>query len=261
MKIVCYNATMNDEEKLFINRIKDLAKASYTQNRYTFSSFLTLDEQALVDTIRPDIRHVDYSYFGGYEDTERQVLRFGSLETLGYEEDFPITALLIEPLINKFSDDLSHRDFLGALMNLGIKRSVLGDIILKDNKAYVFCLSEFSEYIKKELSRVKHTSVKITEIDDIDNNLKRKLEDFDILVSSNRFDAIVAAICKLSRGKAVELFREKKILLNNRICENTSHSLKEGSVFSIRGYGKYIYEGEGGKTRKDRVYLKMKRYV
>lgn len=252
---------MNDEEKLFINRIKDLAKASYTQNRYTFTNFLTPDEQTLVDAIRPEIKHVDYDYFGGSKVCERQVLRFGSMESLGYEEDFPITTLLIEPLIDKFSDELSHRDFLGALMNLGIRRNVIGDILIRDKKAYVFCLNEFSDYIKKELTRVKHTSIKITEISGPVDDLIHKLEDFEILVSSNRFDAVVAAICKLSRGKAALLFREKKVLLNNRICENNSQVLKEGSTFSIRGYGKFIFEGIGGTTRKDRVYLKLKRYI
>lgn len=91
--------------------------------------------------------------------------------------------------------------------------------------------------------------------------MKKELEDFDILVSSPRFDAIVAAICKLSRGKTIELFREKKVLHNNRICENNSMLLKPDSTFSIRGYGKFVYIGEGGKTRKDRVYVHLKRYV
>lgn len=252
---------MNSEEKLLISRIKDLAEASYSQNRYTFSHFLTPEELAIVDSMRSELKHVDYDFYGGHEDLERQVVRFGSLDSLGYEEAFPISTLIIEPLIQKFSDDLSHRDFLGALMNLGIKRNVIGDIVLKDNKAYVFCLNDVSDFIIKELTRVKHTSVKISYVNDGFTDLNRKLEDFELLVSSNRFDAIVAGICKLSRGKALDLFKTKKVLLNNRICENNSLTLKPDSVFSIRGYGKFIFIEEGGKTRKDRVYLKMKRYV
>lgn len=250
-----------NEDKIFTNHIKDLANASYNQNRYAFSEFLTPEEQGLVDSIRADIKHVDYELFGGHESCERQIIRFGSLETLGYEETYPIATLLIEPLMEKFSDNLSHRDYLGALMNLGLKRNVIGDIIIKDKKAYVFCLEEVSDYIISELTRIKHTTVKITkEIGEIDA-LKRELEDFEVLVPSPRFDAVVAALTKLSRGKAVELFREKKILLDGRICENNSHTLKPGCTFSIRGTGKYIYEGEGGRTRKDRVYIKLKRYV
>ena len=252
---------MNDDEKLLISRIKDLANATYNQNRYSFTNFLTIDEQAVIDTIRSEIKHVDYSFFGGHECCERQIIKFGSFESLGYDEPFPICTLLIEPLIQKFSDELSHRDFLGALMNLGIKRNVLGDIILKNNKAYVFCLNDVSDFIISELTRVKHTSIKITKVDGPVNDLNRELKDIEVLVSSNRLDAIVASICKLSRGKALELFREKKILINNRICENNSASLKQEATLTIRGYGKYIFLEEGGKTRKDRVYLKMKQYV
>jgi len=252
---------MQEEDKLFLNRIKDLAEGSYTQNRYTFTQFLTVEEQALVESIRADIKHVDYDFYGGNDSCERQVLRFGSFSSLGYEEDFPITVILIEPLIDKFSDDLTHRDFLGSLMNLGIKRNVIGDILIKGKKAYVFCLDEVADYIISELTRIKHTSVKLTKIEGKIDELERKLEDMSIIVSSPRFDAVVAALTKLSRSKVIELFREKKVLLNNRICENNSLALKPGSTISIRGYGKYIFESEGGVTRKDRVYLNMRKYI
>lgn len=251
---------MNDTE-FEIKRIKDLAEASYKQNRYTFTKFLSADELTLVDQIRVDIKHVDYCTFGGHEMCERQILRFGSANTLGYEEDFPITTLLIEPLIDKFSDDLTHRDYLGAIMNLGIKREVLGDILIKDKKAYVFCLDEIADYLCSELSRIKHTSVKITKITGEIPEIERKLEDFEVLVTSPRIDAVVAALTKLSRSQASLLFREKKVLVNNRTCENNSMMLKDSCNLTIRGYGKFVYLGEGGRTKKDRVFIKMQRYV
>lgn len=192
---------------------------------------------------------------------ERQIVRFGSFETLGFEEDFPIITLLIEPLIDKFSDNLSHRDYLGAIMNLGIKREVLGDILIKDKRAYVFCLDEIADYLCSELTRIKHTSIKISKIEGDIPELERKLEDFDILVTSPRIDAVVAALTKLSRSQASLLFREKKVLVNNRTCENNSMMLKESCTLSIRGYGKFIYIGEGGRTKKDRVFVKMQKYV
>ena len=252
---------MTDDEKLLLNRIKDLAEATYTQNRYSFSQFLTVEEQTLIYSIRNEIKHVDYDFFGGFETSERQIMRFGSEESLGYDMPYPIAILLIEPLMDKFSDDLSHRDFLGTLMGLGLKRNVIGDIVVKGKKAYVMCLDDVKDYIMKEVTRIKHTSVKITEVTSSVNDLERKCEDFEVLVSSNRFDAIVAAVCKLSRSKAVELFQAQKVLLNGRICESQSISLKPGNTFSIRGYGKFIFDGEGNHTKKDRVYIKLQRYV
>jgi len=244
-----------------IKRIKDLAEASYSQNRYTFTKFLSAEELSLVDQIKSDIKYVDFSTFGGHEMCERQIIRFGSPETLGYEENFPITTLLIEPLIDKFSDNLTHRDYLGAIMNLGIKREVLGDILIKDKKAYIFCLDEIANYICSELTRIKHTSIKISKVSGPIPDLERKLEDFEILVTSPRIDAVVAALTKLSRSQAVLLFREKKVLVDSRTCENNSMMLKESCTLSIRGYGKFVYLGEGGRSRKDRVFIKMQRYV
>jgi len=252
---------MQDDEKLFINRILDLAKASFTQNRYTFSNFLTLDEQALVDSIASEISYLPHEMFGGHECCERQMIRFGSKEFLGYEEEYPIVTLCIEPLIDKFSDDLGHRDYLGAIMNLGIKRNVVGDIIVKGKKAYVFCLDEIADYICSEITRIRHTSVMVKKVSGPVADLERRLEELEVLVSSPRLDALVAALTKKSRSQTAELFREKKVLLNNRICENNSYSLKSGNSFSIRGYGKYIYMEEGGRTRKDRVYVRLMRYV
>lgn len=252
---------MTDDESLFLNRIKDLARACYTQNRYSFSNFLSMEEQSFILTHQSEINYVDYDFYGGCDGCERQMIRFGSERMLMFVEKYPITILLIEPLMEKFSDELTHRDYLGALMNLGIQRNVLGDIVRKEKSAYLFCHNDVSEFIKNELTRVKHTAVIIKEVDCIENTIIRQLEEYEILVSSPRADAVVAAICKLSRGKACDLFREKRVFLNNRICENNSYILKPGNVLSIRGVGKYIYDGEGGRTRKDRVYIKLKRYI
>lgn len=252
---------MTDEDRLFVNRIKDLANISYNQNRFTFSNFLTIDELMLFESVSQELKFVEHKLFGGYDDSERQMIRFGSEENLGYNEEFPVAILKIEPLIEKFSDNLRHGDFLGALMNLGINRNVLGDIVIKNNSAYVFCLDEIADYIISELKRIKHTSVKITIVSGEIEDLKRELVELETLVSSPRLDAIVSALCKLSRNQSHMLIKAKKVLLNNRICENNSMSLKPETVITIRGYGKYIYKGEGNRTRKDRVYLKILKYV
>lgn len=252
---------MKDDEVLLLNRIKDLARACYTQNRYSFSSFLSVEEQSLILMHQSDINYVDFDLYGGCEGCERQMMRFGSERMLMFNEEFPISTLVIKPLMEKFSDELTHRDYLGALMNLGIQRNVLGDIYIAGKDAYLFCHNDVSEFIQNELTRVKHTAVLVKKTDCDVDTIIRRFEEIEILVSAPRIDAVVATICKLSRSKACDLFKEKKIYLNNRICENNSYMLKTGNVLSIRGVGKYIYDGEGGKTRKDRVYVKFKRYV
>ncbi|MBR3834285.1 MAG: hypothetical protein IKJ73_08200 [Lachnospiraceae bacterium] len=255
---------MNDED-LLKSRLKDLANKSYKQNIYTYSGFLTPAELILLDELKAEISHVDYQVFGGYEMAERCMVGFGSEQSLGYEGIWPIRIIKVEPLIEKFADDLSHRDFLGAVMNLGIERNVFGDILVKDGKrAYIFATDSIAEFIMDNLTKIKHTNVRTSIVEpDSDNmdDLKPVLVDMNVIVASPRFDAIVGGATKVSRSEALNLFKAKKVTLNGRLCERNSMTLKAGDIFSIRGYGKFKYCGEGNETRKGRVYVSLQRYV
>ncbi len=254
-----------NEIDLLKSRLKDLANKSYKQNIYTYSGFLTPAELVCLDELREEITFADYETFGGYEMAERQMVGFGSDRMFGYEGIWPIKIIKVEPLIDKFSDDLSHRDFLGAIMNLGIERNVFGDILVKDGKrAYIFATESIAEFIMDNLTKIKHTNVKTSLVEaDSDNmeDLKPTLVDMDVIVASPRFDAIVGGATKVSRSEALNLFKAKKVTLNGRLCERNSMSLKDGDIFSIRGYGKFKFCGAGNETRKGRVYVKLQRYV
>ena len=251
-----------NEEQVLKSRLKDLAERAYRQNIYTYSSFLNAGELFWLDELRAELSYVGYKTYGGSETSERQMVCFGNPETFGYEPEWPIAIIRIEPLIEKFSDELTHRDFLGAVMNLGIDRSVVGDILVKDNKrCYIFCQDTIAAFIMDGITRIKHTSVKCSTVEpDEVGELAPELEDADCIVASNRFDAIIAALAKCSRSEALALFKAGKVTLNGRICEKHNMSLAGGDIFSVRGSGKFKYEGEGSVTRKGRVYMHIKRY-
>lgn len=255
---------MNDEE-LLKSRLKDLANKSYKQNIYTYSTFLTPGELVFLEELKSDISHVDYEIFGGCELCERQMVGFGSERSLGYEGFWPIKIIKVEPLIDKFADELTHRDFLGAVMNLGVDRSFFGDILVKDGKrAYIFVVDSIAEFIMDNLTKIKHTNVKTSLMEygqDSIDDLRPQLMDMNVIVASPRFDAIVGAATKLSRAEALNTFKAKKVTLNGRLCERNSMSLKEGDIFSVRGYGKFRFCGSGSETRKGRVYVHLQRYV
>lgn len=107
------------------NRIRELADKSYNQNQYTFTGFLGLAEQDALWQVEREVKFAGITLYGGREEAERKLLRFGSEAELGYEQPFPICCIRIRPLSAKFADKLSHRDYLGALMNLGIERSTM----------------------------------------------------------------------------------------------------------------------------------------
>lgn len=213
-----------------------------------------------------DLSFISSCCFGGTEASERQMIQFGSKKELGYSEEFPIDIIKISPLSPKFAESLGHRDYLGALMNTGIERSLLGDIIIKNTNAYLFCARHISDFIEKNISTIKHTNVVCTNItntidtSDIDG-IKPELKELELIAASPRIDAVVASITKRSRSNAAELFNTKKIYINGICNENKSYQLKSGDIVVIRGTGKFIYLGCGNETRKGRIYVHLKQYV
>ncbi len=249
------------EEEFLQKRFVDLANQSYRNNVYTFTGFLSASEQDLFYRTLPQIGGIVYTLFGGVEGCERQMLRFGSADQLGYEEDFPVCCVEIKPTAPKFADKLTHRDFLGALMNLGIERSTLGDIFITDKIGYVFCHEKVADYMLANVDRIRHTTVKCRLLSEAPEAVKPTLKEENLIVSSQRLDGIVAKLFHLSRSQSLLLFREKKVFVNGRCMENNSGVCKEGDVVSVRGFGKFIYKGLVHETKKGNLSIKLERYV
>lgn len=250
-----------NEDLLLRRKLLDTANKAYQQNIYTYTNFLSISELDIYYQLLPELSFIHSEVFGGNPSCERQVICFGNSEDFGYEASYPIDCISVSPLLRKFADELSHRDFLGAVLNLGIERSLIGDIIIRENTGCIFCISHIAPYIADNLTKIKHTNVKCEITAPSTDNFTPELSAVEIICASPRIDAVTAGITKLSRSRAVQLFREKKVFINGRIMENNSYSLKPGDIIVIRGYGKYIYDGCGNETRKGRVYIRLQKYI
>lgn len=239
-----------NEKELLEKRIKELNRRAFERGYNTFSDFLNMNEQSIASGL-----YLPYKSFGGYENAERCVLGFGdNLE----DDDFPICCIKIQPVQQKFADKLSHRDFLGSLMNLGINRNLLGDIVINDNCGYLFCLDGISDYICNNISKVKHTSVKCIKVNSKTDLIIKEPEEEEIIVSSLRADAVISSIYKLSRNDAASLFSQESVFINSKAINKASAALKEGDVVSVRHKGRFIFLGELRKTKKDRIVVEVK---
>ena len=247
---------MNNDEEILKKRFRDLADKAYSRNICMFSNFLGLLELSTFYEISKDFSYVPYELFGGTDFCERKIIRFG--EALS---PYPIACIHIKPSLKKFSDNLTHRDFLGALVNLGIKRETLGDIIIKDNEAFVFCLENISEFIIQNLDRIKHTSVKCAISDNIPDKSYITIKKLEYNVASLRLDAVIAELCNLSRSQAQAILREKKVFINGRLNENNSYNLKPQDAITVRGYGRFIFGEEIRTTKKGRFYVSVDKYI
>lgn len=247
---------MNENDKHIVSRFKELSERSFNRGIWTFSDFLSLAEQSLVESSAES----EYLLWGGYENAERKIAAFGSEAICGYKEELPIKIVKIEPVSKKFADTLTHRDFLGALMSLGVKREVTGDILIKDNIGYVLCLDTISEFIKDNISQVKHTSVKCEILDELPDIAKTEPVSKELLVSSERLDAVISAVFNLSRSDAKELFSDKKIFSDSREVSSPAAAVSEGSIISVRGKGRFKYNGIVRQTKKGRMSISVEIY-
>lgn len=247
---------MNENDKHIVSRIKELSVRSFNRGIWTFSDFLSLAEQSLVEASAES----EYLLWGGYENAERKIAAFGSEDICGYKEEMPIKIVKIEPVSKKFADTLKHRDFLGALMSLGVKREVTGDILIKDNIGYVLCIDTIAEFLKDNISHVKHTSVKCEILDELPDIAKAEPVSKELLVSSERIDAVISAVFNLSRSDAKELFSDRKVFSDSREVSSASMTAVEGSIISVRGKGRFRYNGIIRQTKKGRMSISVEIY-
>lgn len=249
------------EQEWLLKRMMDLAEKSYRNNLYTYTHFLNPEELSCFLNRKEDFAAYSYQMFGGNESCERKIIEFGSPEELGYEGEFPIQLIRISPLMLKFAKDFSHRDVLGAIMHLGIERDVIGDIMVKDKFAYVYCESSITEFIMEHLDKVRNTNVKCEVVDLSLPECSPTLKEEKVIVASLRLDALICAVFKLSRKEVLEYFRSKKVFMDYAVVENNSAKVKEGSIISVRGFGKICFKQICGETKKGRIMVVYDRYV
>ena len=153
-------------------------------------------------------------------------------------------------MMKKFAEKLSHRDFLGALMNLGIERSTIGDIRVQEKEAYLFCLDTIAPFICDNLETIRHTHVQCTITEHFEEMTLEKPSEELLQVASVRLDAVISKVYHISRGECLDYFRAGKVFVSGRLCENNSKMLRSGDVVNVRGFGKFIFEEELGDTKK-----------
>ena len=250
------------EEKLLFAKVLDQADLSMRKHEPTFTDFMDMAKsEKFLDVVS---RHCELNCaaFGGYEECERRMLGFVPDYMEIAEADFPIRVLKIT-MNKKFGQkDLSHRDYLGSILGLGIDRGKVGDIILLEDETICYVQEEMADYICTNLEKVSRTNVQVTTLELTELCLPEKnIEYKNLTVSSLRLDAVVGVAFHLARGKAQDLIHGEKANVNWTLVTSTSFLLKEGDMISIRGQGRVKLTAVQGKTKKDRISIVIGQYV
>lgn len=248
---------MIDDELLLKKRFEELASRSRNKGIWVFSDFLSTAQQSVLMSMRLPYR---FELNGGYDGAERRVACFGSVDDCGYECTPDFVCIKIEPVAQKFADELTHRDFFGSVMALGLKREVLGDIIVYGNSGYLFCKEEISGYICENLTSVKRTTVSCAEVTAPPVESVALPEISEVIIASERLDALVSAVYNLSRNTAKELIEQGRVSVNSVTTLRADLFLEEHDTVSVRGSGRFIFEGILRKTKKDRLRAAVRVY-
>lgn len=192
---------------------------------------------------------------GFFEESERRIISFNNI----YETKYPIVVLLVEN--NSNFNELSHRDYLGAIMSLGIERDKIGDIVIYNNKAYVPVIEDIWSYIYNNLVQIGKTPVKVSIIENYSEVPKVNFEESVIIVSSLRIDNFICKLANLSRGKSIEFIDTGKVLVDYCKVKNKSQEICKDTRITIRGIGKFIVGNIIGETKSGKQRVIIKKYT
>ena len=243
---------MHDD--IFLNKMRDVARLCDKYRTARFSAFLDAREQELLKN-----NGISGTLFGGYEGAERRILGvFPDWQEVNLSE-YPIDLIKFTP---KFDISLSHRQYLGTILSLGIERDKIGDILAEPEFSYVFLSSDISEFVAENVKKVGRCGV-FAEFADIKTCQmpQKKFEIISAIVASMRLDAVISGILNKSRNDVKNMILSGRVSVNHFETEKTDFIVKEGDLLSIRGFGRAEIFEIGNKTRSDKIHITYKKYI
>ncbi len=192
-------------------------------------------------------------YFGGYEDAERQVICFYEK---GDYPSYPISCISIEA-----KTAMEHRQVLGSTLALGLSRELLGDIVLDDKQAYLFCMDNMAFHIADNLLSVGKQHVTCKVLDTLPALQQKQGDVKRVTLASPRLDAVLSAALHLSRGDAALLLQQRKVYVNHSLCEKPDKRIAPADVLSVRGFGRLLIQDIGAPTKKGRIPMMIEQFL
>ena len=240
--------------KLLPARVEDLKHISQKSSSPKFTAFLTPEETAVA--IKQFSFGEKYSLFGGYDSAERVML--GVLPDWCDEPMFPITAITFT---YRECDRLSHRDFLGALMALGITRESVGDILVGEGRTVAFVANDISKFVLTQISKIGSVGVNLCAGYSEPLPQLGQRQEFSATVASTRLDGVVAAICNISRTQASDKIADGLVSVNSVCVTKSTLNVKSQDKITVRQKGKFEIVSCDEFSKKGRIILKYNKYI
>jgi RNA-binding protein YlmH len=254
---------MIDENDLLIAKVLDKKKICNSKNKITYTDFLNEKEQRVIEK---NVKLENAFFYGVNENADRKILVFYPeklTEELVRKSLKSVLSGIRIILKNDQIGNYEHKNYLSALIKIGIDRGKIGDILVDDYGADIIAFDMNKEFIIQslsELTRFRKANIDIIPIDDIKQKIDR-FEESTIIVSSMRIDNIVAELAGCSRTNADEYINSEKVFVNYETVLKVSKTIFEGDIVTIRGKGKFRIDGLVRNTRNNRFVIKVNKYA
>ena len=254
-----------DEEKLILAKLNDKIRLCRTRKKIVNTEFLNMYKEEIIRKELQRIKEKNYIFTGGYEEAESKILIIYpeklTKEIVEKNINNIIRAIRIE-LPNEQKGKYEHRDYLGTIMQFGLTRERIGDIIVHNDKAYVVILGENAGYVKDSLlttTKFKKSKIEIIDVNEIEVK-EAEFEEIKITVNSPRLDNFVSEIAKTSRNETTKLIESEQVSVNCKIEARQSRTVEQGDVLIIRKKGKFIVDQFKNINRKGKQVVIIKKY-
>lgn len=253
------NFQNSPEQKIFIAQINDLAEKTLRDQEPQWSDFLEPSEREQAQAVLGWNTRVRFNFLGGYAKAERRRMvvypDYYIVETIQ-------PALAFMEITVKSPEPLSHRDYLGAILGLGLKREKLGDLLVAPDRCQLVVVPELVDFLRVHLQKVGNHPVELAEIDPEQLNPPEQREKvIRSTVASLRLDAIAGLGFGESRTKMVKEIRSERVKVNWKVVKDPDAPLEPGAVISIRGRGRVVFKEITGNSKKGRIGIVLVRLL
>lgn len=258
----------NDDDRLLVSKLLDKIEFSSKKNSVEYTDFLDMRQRQLLEKVLAELKVTNYIATGGYKTAERTILIIipSKLEEVFNKEQFDyntILGVIRINLPNELKGMYSHRDYLGAVIKIGMRREKVGDILTSKDGADLIVLKKAEKYISnglKELTRFSKAEFESKKIEDL-NVEEPKTKVLNIIIPSMRIDSIVSEIIRTSRAKGSELIKEERVFINHELITKGAKEVKSGDIITVRGKGRFKVGNVLNNTKKGNIVLEVEKYV
>ena len=245
---------------MLLAKLWDKIQAGMRRGIMANTCFLSPREQEMARYLFGDAEGLHF--FGGYADAERKMLVYlpdyldeGTL----MEDDSPVVCL---HAVFYEGDSPSHRDFLGALMGIGIGRETIGDICVGKEHCDFFVTAEIAPYLQQNFLSAGRAKLRITPIPPVQATIPEpEVKQIKDTLASLRLDSVISSGFRIGRSLASQYVTAGKAAIDGLPCEKPDKTVTEGAKISVRGLGKIKLTSVNGQTKKGRISVVIDRYV